>query len=175
MTDPSETDSGWSTRLLEILLDHDVKLFPYVPDEAAWRFIGVADEHPDTNAILLTTEEEGVAFCAGADLVGKRAALVMQSSGVGNCVNFLGLAKGARFPILMIVSMRGEYGETNPWQYPMGQAVQPALDAMGILSFWVREPHDLEVAARAALCAAYSGGQASALILSQKFLGAKSV
>ncbi len=97
----------------------------------------------------------------------------MQSSGVGNCPNFLSLVKGGRFPILMMVSMRGDYGEQNPWQYPMGQAVEPLLKAMGVLIFWVETPDDLDKAAIAAISATHKGGQSAALILSQKFLGAK--
>lgn len=165
----------WSTNLFNSLLESGVTQFPYVPDAGNSELIRLADEHPDTTAILLTTEEEGIAFCAGADLVGKRAALVLQSSGVGNCVNFFALNKAACFPVLMIVSMRGEYGETNPWQYPMGQAVAPVLDAMGILPFYVRELEDLERATNASLAAAFKGGCSSALIFSQRFLGAKSV
>ena len=124
-------------------------------------------------SVLLTSEEEGVAICAGADLVGKRAVLCMQSSGVGNCPNFLSFVKGGRFPILMVVSMRGDYGEQNPWQYPMGQAVEPVLKAMGVLVFRVEDPDDLEAATTAALAAAFRGGHGAALVLSQKFLGAK--
>ncbi len=58
---------------------------------------------------------------AGAWLGGVRGVLLMQSSGVGNCVNLLSLVQECRFPLLMIVTMRGEWGETNPWQVPMGR------------------------------------------------------
>jgi sulfopyruvate decarboxylase alpha subunit len=170
----TNTDNdAWSTQLFELLLEAGVTLFPYVPDAGNARLIELADAHADARSVLLTSEEEGVAISAGADLVGKRAALCMQSSGVGNCPNFLSLVKGARFPILMIVSMRGEYGEQNPWQYPMGQAVEPVLEAMGILVFRVEAAEDLAAATAAALAAAFHGGQGAALILSQKFLGAK--
>ena len=97
----------------------------------------------------------------------------MQSSGVGNCLNFLSLIQHGRFPLLMIVSMRGDYGEQNPWQYPMGQAVEPVLDAMGMLIIRVERPKDLTTATNAALSAAFTAGRGVALILSQKFLGAK--
>ena len=123
--------------------------------------------------MLLTTEEEGVAICAGADLVDKRGVLCMQSSGVGNCPNFLSLVNGGRFPILMIISMRGDFGEQNPWQYPMGQAVETILIAMGVVIFRVDSEEDLDPAASAALKASAKGGQAAGIILSQKFLGAK--
>jgi sulfopyruvate decarboxylase alpha subunit len=168
----SETDA-WSNLLFDRLIAEGVELFAYIPDFGIARLIELAEAHNDARAVLLTSEEEGVAICAGADLVGRRAVLCMQSSGVGNCGNFLSLVKGGGFPILMIVSMRGDYGEENPWQYPMGQAVEPWLSAMGVLVFRVDAPEDLGAATSAALAACHKAGQGAALLLSQKFLGAK--
>jgi sulfopyruvate decarboxylase alpha subunit len=170
---PDAEPNDWPKALFDLLVEAGVSLFSYVPDAGNKALIELADEHNATQAVLLSTEEEGVAMCAGADLVGARAVLCMQSSGVGNCPNMLSLVTGGRFPMLMIVSMRGDYGEMNPWQYPMGQAVEPVLKAMGILTFRVERADELEQAARAAIAAAFSGGQGVALILSQQFLGAK--
>ncbi len=86
---------------------------------------------PGAHSIALTTEGKGVALLAGADLGGARGVLLMQSSGTGSCVNMLSLIKGGRFPLLTPISLRGDFGEGNPWQFPMGQAVQPVLEAMG--------------------------------------------
>ena len=170
----TETDrDAWPIRLFEHLVEAGVTLFAYVPDADNKRLIELADAQFRTRAVLLTSEEEGVAICAGADLVGRRVVLCMQSAGVGNCGNFLSLVKGGGFPILMIVSMRGDYGEENPWQYPMGQAVEPWLSAMGVLVFRVNSPEDLGAATSAALAACHKAGQGAALLLSQKFLGAK--
>ncbi len=165
--------NAWPARLFNDLIEGGVTLFTHVPDSGNAKLIELANSHNEALSVLLTSEEEGVAVCAGADLVGKRGILCMQSSGVGNCPNFLSLVKGGRFPILMMVSMRGDYGEQNPWQYPMGQAVEPILHAMGVLTFRVEAPDDLKPATEAALAAAFSGGHGAALILSQKFLGAK--
>jgi sulfopyruvate decarboxylase alpha subunit len=163
----------WSGVMFGILRDAGVKLFTHVPDAGNDRLIALADAGNDTRALLLTTEEEGVAICAGADLVGERAVLCMQSSGLGNCPNFLSLVKGARFPLLMMITMRGDYGEQNPWQYPMGEAVEPLLQTMGVLIFKVEERDDLEKATTAALNASGNGAQSAAIVLGQKFLGAK--
>lgn len=168
----SDTDA-WSARIFELLVEAGVSLFAYVPDAGNARLIELAEADNDARSVLLTSEEEGVAICAGADLVGGRAVLCMQSSGVGNCPNFLSLVKGGGFPVLMIVTMRGDYGEQNPWQYPMGQAVEPLLRAMGVLVYRVEAAGDLVPATTAALGASIKGGQAVALVLSQKFLGAK--
>ena len=83
-------------------------------------------------AVPLTTEEEGVALAAGAWLGGQRAALLMQSSGVGNCVDMLAMTQACRFPLLVLVTMRGECGEENPWQLPMGESAADALKLAGV-------------------------------------------
>ena len=163
----------WSEQLFNDLVDAGVSLFSYVPDAGNARLIELATAHKDVRPVLLTTEEEGVSLCAGADLVGNKAVVCMQSSGVGNCPNFLSLVNAGRFPILLVVSMRGDYGEQNPWQYPMGLAVEPILKAMGVLTFRVDTPDDLGPATGAAVSAVFNAGYGAALILTQRFLGAK--
>jgi len=163
----------WSKQLFDQLQEAGVTLFAYVPDAGNASLIECVDAHNETRSIMLSAEEEGVAICAGADLVGERAVVCMQSSGVGNCPNFLSLIKGARFPLLMIVSMRGDHGEQNPWQYPMGQAVDAVLEAMGVQIYRVDREDELAPVAQAAIDGAFKAGQSVALILSQKFLGAK--
>ncbi len=164
---------GWSEELFDALIAGGVRYFAYIPDAGNARLIALADRHSQATAVMLTTEEEGVAFCAGVDLVGGRSALVMQSSGVGNCGNFFSLIKGARFPVLMIITMRGDHGEKNPWQYPSGRAVRGFLEAMDIPHFTVSGRSDLSSGADAAISAAFYSGQGAALIISQRFLGAK--
>lgn len=171
MADSKEPD--WARKLFGLLVDGGVTLFTHVPDAGNAAIIRLAEQHNNTNALLLSSEQEGIGICAGADLVGGRSVVCMQSSGVGNCVNVLSLVKGGRFPVFMVVTMRGDYGEMNPWQYPMGQAVDKVLDAMGMLVFRVDTEDELEVAAKSALSACFKGGQGVALVLSQRFLGAK--
>ena len=163
----------WSKLVFDKLVDAGVSLFSHVPDFGNTDIIRMADEHNETRSILLSSEQEGVAIAAGADLVGERAVVCMQSSGVGNCPNYLSLVKGGRFPMLLIVTMRGDYGEENHWQYPMGQAVTPILEAMGVQVIQVDREDELVHATEAAISAAFVGGQGVALVLSQKFLGAK--
>ncbi|MDH3739876.1 MAG: thiamine pyrophosphate-binding protein [Alphaproteobacteria bacterium] len=165
--------SEWPGVMFDNLRDAGIKLFTHVPDAGNDQLIAIAEEHNETDALLLTSEEEGIAICAGADLAGQRAILCMQSSGLGNCMNYLSLAKGARFPVLMMISMRGDYGEQNPWQYPMGEAAETLLKSMGIQIFKVEERGDLERATVAAVDASGKGAHAAAIVLGQKFLGAK--
>lgn len=169
---PAEED--WPATMFRLMADSGIDLFAYVPDAGNKRLIECADASNEARTVLLTTEEEGLAICAGADLVGKRSVLCMQSSGLGNCVNYLSLVNGGKFPLLMMVSMRGDYGEQNPWQYPMGHATDAIFEAMGVLTYKVETPEDLEMATMTAIHATGSGAQSAAIILTQKFLGAKS-
>jgi sulfopyruvate decarboxylase alpha subunit len=165
--------SGWQHELYDLLRRHDVTQFAYVPDAGHQILIDRSLADPDALSIPLTTEEEGVALVAGADLAGARAVLLMQSSGVGNCINMLSLVKGARFPFLTLVSMRGDFGEGNPWQFPMGQATQPVLEAMGVICVRIERPDDVVPTTVAALTMAFKSGQAVAVLLTQKLIGAK--
>ncbi|MBY9045521.1 phosphonopyruvate decarboxylase, partial [Pseudomonas fluorescens] len=91
----------------------------YVPDAGHSQLIRMFSADRDVTTNVLTTEEEGIAIAAGAWLGGQRSVLLMQSSGVGNCINMLSLSAIGRFPLLMLVTMRGEWAEFNPWQVPM--------------------------------------------------------
>jgi sulfopyruvate decarboxylase TPP-binding subunit len=99
--------------------------------------------------------------------------LLMQSSGVGNCINMLSLIRGGRFPFLTLVSMRGDFGEGNPWQFPMGQAAEPVLRAMGVICLRAERPEEVLPTAEAALTMAFKGGEAVAVLLTQRLIGAK--
>src|SRR5437870_9637251 len=133
MNEAPEPAPSWQNALYDLLRANDVTQFAYVPDAGHRVLIDRCLADPDVHSIALTTEEEGVALAAGADLGSARAVLLMQSSGVGNCINMLSLIKGARFPFLTLVSMRGDFGEGNPWQFPMGQATEAVLAAMGVI------------------------------------------
>lgn len=122
--------AAWQNELYDALRKHDVTQFAYVPDAGHRICIDRSLADADVHSVALTTEEEGVALACGAHLGDQRAVLLMQSSGLGNCVNFLSMVKGGRFPFLTILSMRGDFGEGNPWQMAMGQATRPVLAAL---------------------------------------------
>ncbi len=168
-----DTPPSWQNELYDLLRRHGVTQFAYVPDAGHRVLIDRALADPAAQSVALTTEEEGVALCAGADLGGARGVLLMQSSGVGNCINMLSLVKGGRFPFLTLVSMRGDFGEGNPWQYPMGQAVEQVLGAMGVICLRIERPEEVVPTVRAAVTMVFQGGQAVAVLLTQKLIGAK--
>ena len=173
MNEPHAAPARWQDELYDLLRRYNITQFAYVPDAGHRILIDRSLADPGVHSVALTTEEEGVALLAGADLGGARGVLLMQSSGTGNCVNLLSLIKGGRFPFLTLVSMRGDFGEGNPWQFPMGQAVEPVLSAMGVICLRIERPEEVVPTVSAALTMVFQSGNAVAVLLTQKLLGAK--
>jgi len=173
MNEPHAAPARWQDELYDLLRRHNITQFAYVPDAGHRILIDRSLADPGVHSVALTTEEEGVALLAGADLGGARGVLLMQSSGTGNCVNMLSVIKGGRFPFLTLVSMRGDFGEGNPWQFPMGQAVEPVLSAMGVICLRIERPEEVVPTVSAALTMVFQSGNAVAVLLTQKLLGAK--
>ena len=163
----------WRDDIFTALKAADIRQVGYVPDAGHARLIERCQADPDIRAVSLTTEEEGIALAAGAWLGGQRCALLMQSSGVGNCINMLSLAKSCRFPLTMLVTMRGEWAEFNPWQVAMGSKTQAALELMDVLVYRVEEAEHAAETVAAALDITFNGSLATAVLLSQRLIGAK--
>jgi len=173
MTVNEEASTDWRDEVFDTVRRNQVRQLCYVPDAGHSRLIARAHHDPDIDAYPLTTEEEGIAACAGAWLGGQRSILLMQSSGVGNCINMLSLVANCRFPLVMLVTMRGEWAEFNPWQVPMSRATQGSLELMGLS---VRRVDDSSRAAdevQAALDDAFLSDQAVAVLFTQRMLGRK--
>ena len=128
----TENLPSWPEDIFAILQRFDVRQVAYVPDAGHSQLIERVLGTPSMRAVPLTTEEEGVALLVGAWAGGQRGVLLMQSSGVGNCVNMLSLTQIFRFPFLTLVTMRGEWGEFNPWQVPMGSSTEGVFELSGI-------------------------------------------
>jgi sulfopyruvate decarboxylase alpha subunit len=164
----------WPLDTHRLLNAAGVKLVSYVPDAGHKRLIELCQADAAMRTVTLTTEEEGIGLAAGAWLGGERSALLMQSSGVGNTINALGMLKECRFPMLMLVTMRGEYGEFNPWQVPMGQATRTTLEAMGVVVERASAPQEVAPTVEAALRLAYNSYVAVAVLIAQRVIGIKS-
>jgi sulfopyruvate decarboxylase alpha subunit len=160
----------WADEVHRELTRAGVRLVGYVPDGGHKRLIELCLADKSMRSVVLTTEEEGIGLAAGAWLGGERSVLLMQSSGVGNVVNVLGILKTCGFPLVMVVTMRGEPGEFNSWQVPMGEGTQASFETMGVSV--KRASAAGEVAPLVA--AALKGEQATAVLISQKVIGIKS-
>jgi sulfopyruvate decarboxylase alpha subunit len=164
----------WPLEIHRLLAAAKVGIVGYVPDAGHKRLIELCHAERSMRAVPLTTEEEGIGLATGAWLGGERCVLLMQSSGVGNIINALGTVKECRIPLPLLITMRGEYGEFNPWQVPMGQATPAVLEAMGVVVQPVREAAGVPAAVDAALRLAYNSYVAVAVLISQCVIGIKS-
>ncbi len=169
----STTDPAWPDEIYRILADADVRQVCFVPDAGHTRLIERCLDDQRMKSVRLTTEEEGVAMLGGAWLGGERGALLMQSSGVGNCINMLGMTHECRFPLLMLVTMRGEWGEYNPWQTAMGLGTQTALESVGVIVQHVADAAHVAESVDAAARLAFNSYRAVAVLIGQRVIGFK--
>jgi sulfopyruvate decarboxylase TPP-binding subunit len=157
----------------DALVTHRIEQVAYVPDAGLTGLIRRAQRSPSVIDVPLSSEQEGVALLAGAWLGGQRGVLCMQSSGVGNCVNLLSLARTCRFPLLMVVTMRGQWAERNPWQVPMGSTAADVLRLAGSLVFEADHAGTVADTVDAAAAMAFSGAAMAAVLVGQRVIGAK--
>jgi sulfopyruvate decarboxylase alpha subunit len=167
------TGTDWRDEIFEVFQTHEIRQVYHVPDAGHSRLIEHCQRSNSIRTVPLTTEEEGIGLAAGAWLGGQRSALLMQSSGVGNTINLIGLTKTLRFPFLTLITMRGDWGEFNSWQYPMGQGTPKVLEAMGVLLYSIEKAEDVKSTVDAAARSAFNGGQSVAVLLRQKLIGIK--
>jgi sulfopyruvate decarboxylase alpha subunit len=164
---------AWPRGVFEVLSNADVRQVAYVPDAGHAELIRLCGASERMQSVSLTTEEEGIAMLAGAWLGGQRGVLLMQSSGVGNCINMLGMIDECRFPLLAIVTMRGNWGEFNPWQAPMGRATPRVLEDVGIVVHPVDDAGRVVETVLAASRLAFNSYRACAVLISQRVTGTK--
>lgn len=163
----------WPLDIYTSLKSNRVKQVCFVPDGGHARLISLCRDDAEIVTTALTTEEEGVGVIAGAWLGGQRSVLLMQSSGVGNCVNLFSLLSACTFPAVILVTMRGQWGEYVPWQIPMGQATKGCFELMGFPVLEVDRADLVAGTMQAAFQMAYGGGKSVAVLISQRLIGAK--
>ncbi len=163
----------WGQDIYKAFKDAEIDQVVYVPDAGHKGLIQSCIADNDIEAISLTTEEEGIAVAAGAWLGGAKCVMLMQSSGVGNCVNMLSLPATCRFPFVTFVTMRGQWHEFNPWQLPMGNTTKQVMQTAGLYVEEVEDPEDVGAKAASMLHRAFVGQQSGALLLSQRMVPIK--
>src|ERR1051325_8179246 len=164
----------WPEALHRELGAAKIRVVGYVPDGGHKRLIELCQADKSMRAVVLSTEEEGIGLAAGAWLGGERSVLLMQSSGVGNVINVLGTVSVCRFPLVMVITMRGQQGEFNPWQVPMGEGSARVLETMGVAVRQAGEPQAVGAHVRLALTRAFEGMGAEAGLIAQRVIGIKS-
>ena len=165
--------SEWAEDVFEVLVSAGVRQVAYVPDMGHKRLIECCHEDDRIKTVPLTTEEEGVALLAGAWLGGDRGVLLMQSSGIGNCINMFSLTRSCEFPLLMLVTMRGQWKEFNPWQNPMGKNTKKLLTIAGLDVEVGSEPDAVGPAVAEAADSVFKNNGRRAVLLHQKLMPKK--
>ncbi|MFZ0422738.1 MAG: phosphonopyruvate decarboxylase [Xanthobacteraceae bacterium] len=173
MHSPTPIEPAWPDAIYAQFRRVGIRQVGYVPDAGHSRLIALCQDDPDIADVVLTSEEEGVGLVAGAALGGQRAALLMQSSGVGNCVNMFSLLKNCGFGCVVLVTMRGEFGEFNPWQVPMGSITEDVLRLCGFLTCRADTADAVEDIVGAGCDMAFDGDLQVAILLSQRLIGRK--
>jgi sulfopyruvate decarboxylase alpha subunit len=170
---PAELQTSWPDAIYAHFRRVGIRQVGYVPDAGHSRLIKLCQDDPNIADIVLTTEEEGVGLVAGAALGGQRAAVLMQSSGVGNCINMFSLLRNCGFGCVVLVTMRGEFGEFNQWQVPMGSITAEVLRLAGFLTYRIESPEEVDDTVGAACDMAFDGNLQVAVLLSQRLIGRK--
>src|SRR3981189_2251005 len=126
-----------------------VSIVCYLPDSLFKELYPALDADPDIRTIRVTNEGEGAAICGGLFLSGKRAALIMENSGLRASIEPLArMGMGGGIPVVMLMSYRGDLGENNWWAVPHGMTMEPLLDAMRIPYRVVDREGDIHLAIR---------------------------
>jgi sulfopyruvate decarboxylase alpha subunit len=170
----SANGTDWSSDVFREMKARDIATVCTVPDGGLTRLLNMIEAGDSgVRLVTLSTEEEGIGIATGCWLGGTRAMIAMQSSGVGNCINALGLPTAFRAPCLMLVTMRGQWGEFNPWQVPMGQGTRPSLESVGVKCFPVDKTEEVGETFAAAADIAFNSRVSAAVLISQRIIGAK--
>ena len=174
MNAPIPAAVDWPLAVHQALSRLGFGVIGFVPDAGHKRLIELCQADARMRTVVMSTEEEGIGLATGAWLGGAKCALLMQSSGVGNIINTLGMIQECRVPVLILVTMRGEYGEFNPWQIPMGQATAGVLRAMGVVVQHAAQAAEIPEHVDAAARIAFGSYCAAAVLISQRVIGIKS-
>ena len=172
-TDQQTRATLWPDEIFEVLKNAGITQVAYVPDAGHSKLINLCHAEKRMRTVSLTTEEEGVAMLAGAWMGGAKGVLLMQSSGVGNCINMLSIFEECRLPLLMIVTMRGVWGEFNPWQVPMGSSTAAALENAGVIVHAVERAGDIKDTVHASALLAFNTQRPVAVLIQQRVIGFK--
>ncbi len=164
----------WAQDLVRCLKDSGISLIAYVPDISIYQATQLMEEDPFFHVVSATREEEAIGIAAGAYAVGRNAAVFMQSSGFGNCVNALAsLCIPCRIPIPLFINLRGNLGEFNIAQVAMGRGTRPILDVLGLPHYTLEDPSTLVRIVPGALKLCYASRQPVGLCMTSLLHGGK--
>jgi sulfopyruvate decarboxylase TPP-binding subunit len=163
----------WSVDVHAALNESQISQIGFVADGGLKNIIAHCQSDPKITAVPLSSEEEGPCLATGAWLGGARSCIMMQSTGVGNCINTFSMAEICQVPLLILVSMRSTWGEGNRWQVPMGQRCMEYFKMAGFHTHFVDRPEDAGPTVEAAASQAFNTLNGVGVFFSQRVMGTK--
>jgi sulfopyruvate decarboxylase alpha subunit len=167
-------DPSWGKHTADVLRRNGIDLFATVPDYIVSQVLEHLWADRGCTVVTATREEEALGILSGAWLGGRRGALLMQNSGLGNCVNTLGsLNVASQIPVVLVISHRGDLAEFNPAQVPVGQAAERILDALDVRHVMPRSIAELDAQADGLIKLGYTRRLPVAFLLPAELTGGK--
>jgi sulfopyruvate decarboxylase alpha subunit len=164
----------WSQQIVALLKTYNVQFLSYVPDAIGEQILKLARQDEYFDILPLAREEEGIGVVTGQYLGGARGAVLMPTSGVGNAINALAsLAIPYQIPLPLFIGLRGDLGEFNPSQVPMGQALRPIFEALNIPAYVLTQASEVPPVVDGALKLAFALEQPVAIMISTQLAGWK--
>ena len=121
------------------LKDADIDFIVSIPFTNITELVEMINEDDEIIHVPVTREEEGIGICAGAYMGGRKTAILMQNSGLGNSINALkSLMELYEFPLLMIISHNGT--EEEDTSFEMVDSTPRILKAMDFNFFKPSNP-----------------------------------
>ena len=156
--------------ILEGLKEAGVDLIATLPDINLKDRLRLLEADGQVNHVPLCREEEGIGICAGAYLVGKKCALIMQNGGLYNSVNgIVSTLLHYQIPLLLLIYYAGDIGDRT--FSTTGAMTEPVLEALGIRSYILRRPEEAKDLIRRTLILTLDYKRPVAILLTKDILG----
>jgi sulfopyruvate decarboxylase subunit alpha len=159
-----------ATAILAGIKKAGINLVASLPDVNCLDLIDLLERDTEIEHVPLCREEEGIGICAGARLVGRSPALLMQNAGLLNsCNGIVTTGLQLELPILLIVYYAGDIGDRGFAR--VGAATVPVLEALGVRHYVLREPEEIDWTFKNAWILAEDSNRPVAVLLTKDVLG----
>ncbi|MBI2370045.1 MAG: sulfopyruvate decarboxylase [Deltaproteobacteria bacterium] len=158
--------------ILEGLKAAGITLIATLPDENLTELLKLVEADRESIHVPLCREEEGIGICAGATLVGKKTAIIMQNGGFLNSCNALTTtALQFQIPLLLLIYYAGDIGDRG--FATVGTVTEPVLHALGIRTYLLRRMEEIKETVHQAQVLAWDANRPVALLLTKDVLGTR--